>query len=1298
MPSKSLTPLLFVLIGLFSLTTQQANSANKNAREYLYVKNLIIIKFKSDYHRDKALSKISSDLQNITRSTLEEEKLFDPRHVKNKTLYTNLGLGNIYRLKLNPGVDSRVIANKLKTLPEVEWAEPVYILPMHKSRQTTEEPNDSLYSKQYFLPQIHAPEGWAIAKGKKTVPIAIIDTGVDWTHPDLKDHIWINPGEDIDSDGKITAADSNGIDDDGNGFKDDFIGWDWVHGVGGNEETDAVDDEDSKDPDNNPMDVNGHGTHCAGLAAATTNNEIGVASVSWGCSIMPLRIGWQARDGNGYGRSDWMAQAFVYAANNGAKVASLSFGHSEAVLEGALYAYLNDAVIVTSAGNENTITTSPLSQVPWAIIVAAVDRNDKKTSYSNYGGAKTMVCAPGGAFSPGLWSTTPNNSYNNHSYYNPYNGTSMATPVVAGLAGLLRSYFEDYKNYQIYYQITETADNIDDKNPDYKGLLGYGRINVSRALTEDVHPKPKLSLIRYSFKEISGDGDDLPEPDETVAISFLLKNEWAAQQNANAKLEADTTWISMIKDEINIESIPGIENLGNNYYSNSDDPFIIEIKDTYPQNVPAKLIVSGNGFSDTFKIEIPISPMILFVDDHLGGGDGIDVPIKSYYDSTFRNLGVSYHYWLNSTSPDSETIKKYPIVVWGCEWAFPSLEKTDRDVLSYYLEQGGNLFISGQDIGWDLCDPSSENNQHYYSSGDSKTWYEKYLSSRYISDAGGINPLTPTDESIFDLSLGSFDFSQPERSENQYPSVIEALGNAYPILQYGDGQTAAIASESPCKVVYFAFGGFEAIRNSNIRNRIMKDILNSFNNIKIKKTVWRNTEFKGPFSVSCSVKSEIRVTGVDLLYRINESPWNVIHMSQSHEDDSTYIAEIPQVTSESAIVEYRVVSYHEGGIYSADVPVKFYSGPDYEPPKILTALTPPSTSVNKRGPFFVKLLLDDNIGIDTNNVCIYLSYNYNGSEAKDTITIPYSHDNVWESLFTVSHDLEDGDSIKYLIEIPDKSSNANKTRFPELGYYTINIRNTAIIENFEADLSNWYNPDNIWQIYRDPSSVQEGVKCLNSGNGSTYPPDVNTFIEYLHPLNLSGRTKAKLTFLEAHVLEDDNDTCFVETSTDGQSWSPVLKIYGKGFQAWKTYEINLNQFCADESEPIKFRFRFQTDSNSTGAPGIFIDLVKIETDFQEVKSNSNLAEKFNISEAYPNPTNSTVCIDISGCRDKTLYINVYNLLGQNVFRKRLLLKTNNYKFTWDFKDSNSRRIPTGIYFIEVRTNNYRKLDKVLLLK
>ncbi|HDN59981.1 MAG TPA: T9SS type A sorting domain-containing protein [Candidatus Marinimicrobia bacterium] len=756
----------------------------------------------------------------------------------------------------------------------------------------------------------------------------------------------------------------------------------------------------------------------------------------------------------------------------------------------------------------------------------------------------------------------------------------------------------------------------------------------------------------------------------------------------------------MIKDEINIESIPGIENLGNNYYSNSDDPFIIEIKDTYPQNVPAKLIVSGNGFSDTFKIEIPISPMILFVDDHLGGGDGIDVPIKSYYDSTFRNLGVSYHYWLNSTSPDSETIKKYPIVVWGCEWAFPSLEKTDRDVLSYYLEQGGNLFISGQDIGWDLCDPSSENNQHYYSSGDSKTWYEKYLSSRYISDAGGINPLTPTDSSILDLSsLGSFEFLQPGRIENQYPSIIEPLDNAFAILKYDNNKTAAIASNRPYKVVYFAFGGFEAIKKQPVRMQVMQDIINHFNNLNVRKTILGNTESKGPFTVNCIIKSDQQITDVSLLYRINDSDWNVRNMTKLN--DSTYSADIPEITQDSATIEYRTLIFQEDGTYNADIPHRFYSGPDTGPPSITPIAPLPEYTINKNGPFYIGLMLEDDIGIDTNNVKLYLTYFTEGQKIEKTVSLKYSNQSIWESTFYIDHTLQEGDSISYFVEVYDNSSNSNKSRFPETGYLTTKISNNVIIDNFEDnDLIGWYNPRGIWTIYSNPKFVQEGSNCLKTGKELfSYPANINAPIEYAHPFNLTGRENAKLRFLVESILEDDNDTCYVEISSDNETWRAIDKIYGKGLKKWELHEIDLSDYCSEDTDPIKLRFRFKTDDNEASVPGIFIDMVEILTDIVDIDTEQlKISKELYISDVYPNPTNSSICIDISGCRDKTLYINVYNLLGQNVFRKRLLLKTNNYKFTWDFKDSNSRRIPTGIYFIEVRTNNYRKLDKVLLLK
>jgi len=246
-----------------------------------------------------------------------------------------LNLSNVYIMETSESADIWQIVNDLQKDPAVEYAEPVYMNKMDAI------PNDSLYSFLHFLPQVSAPEAWDIGYGSSDVVIGIIDTGVDWDHEDLVDVIWSNEDETLD-----------GTDSDDNGYIDDIRGWDFVTGVSGDEPGDAAPFEDGEDPDNDPMDVNGHGTHVAGLAAANTNNNVGIASVSSGPRVMPLRIGYLSNDGNGYGSSIWMADAHIYAADNGAHITNLSYSNSGQVLrDAALYAIPQGVLVVCSGGN-----------------------------------------------------------------------------------------------------------------------------------------------------------------------------------------------------------------------------------------------------------------------------------------------------------------------------------------------------------------------------------------------------------------------------------------------------------------------------------------------------------------------------------------------------------------------------------------------------------------------------------------------------------------------------------------------------------------------------------------------------------------------------------------------------------------------------------------------------------------------------------------------------------------------------------------------------------------------------------
>jgi subtilisin family serine protease len=375
--------------------------------------------------------------------------------------YSSLGLPNTYLVKLNPGEDPKVAKDKYKKDPEVVYAEPNYEVSMELL------PNDPSFSLLWGLhntgqtggtadADIDAPEAWDLCTGSADVVVAVVDTGVDYTHPDLASNIWINTDE----------IAGNGIDDDHNGYIDDVRGWDFYN------------------KDNNPMDDNNHGTHCAGTIGGVGSNGIGVSGVMWNVKIMPLKF--LSSSGSGY-TSDAVS-AILYANANGANVISNSWGGSgySTTLKNAIDA--SPAVVVCAAGNSGVnADTAPMYPAAYSsaniISVAATDSRDLKASFSNYGVTSVDVAAPGVS----IYSTLKGGSYGSMS------GTSMATPHVAGLAGLLKAGNPALSNLEIKNLILSNCDVL----PSLQGkVLTSGRINAYKALSS-LQPVA-LSLVSVS--------------------------------------------------------------------------------------------------------------------------------------------------------------------------------------------------------------------------------------------------------------------------------------------------------------------------------------------------------------------------------------------------------------------------------------------------------------------------------------------------------------------------------------------------------------------------------------------------------------------------------------------------------------------------------------------------------------------------------------------------------------------------------------------------------------------------------
>ena len=394
---------------------------------------------------------------------------------------------SIYHVFFSADASPEQVAGMLAQDPAVDYAEPRYL---HHLDDTPDDPE--FPSMEYFT-LVQAAEAWDVVKGNAgPVLIAVVDGGTDWHHTDLEGNVWTNPNE----------VPGNGLDDDGNGFIDDLHGWNFANG--------------SNDPTGlaSLPQSNAHGTHVAGIAAAVTDNGIGVASLSWNATFMPVNVANPQRDGGilfGY-------DGIAYAAANGADIINCSWGRSggasrfeQDVID---FAYANGALVVAAAGNEgNNVDTTPHYPATYRHVLgvgATYSQFDLLAEFSNYG-TTVDVYAPGVS----IKSTTPNNTYDRF-----FTGTSMASPMVAGLAALIKTLQPSWTVDQLREQIRVAADDINLLNPAFDGFLGKGRINAHRAVTDFSSPSVRIHEVRVT--DSSGDGRI--ESGETVDVTLDLVN------------------------------------------------------------------------------------------------------------------------------------------------------------------------------------------------------------------------------------------------------------------------------------------------------------------------------------------------------------------------------------------------------------------------------------------------------------------------------------------------------------------------------------------------------------------------------------------------------------------------------------------------------------------------------------------------------------------------------------------------------------------------------------------------------
>lgn len=494
--------------------------------------------------------------------------------------------------------------DKLSDNENILSAEPDFV--WEKTDTTTVAATDEEINAETHFPCMDVTGVWKDcfdpakkeAPGKGTV-VAVIDTGVDYTHKDLADNIWVNEGE----------IPGNGIDDDGNGYVDD------VHGV------------DFVDGDSDPMDEHGHGTHVAGIIAMTPGNGGGVG-VAYGAKIMCVRAG----QANGSFASSDIAKAIKYAADNGADVINMSFGGTgrSYLVESALQDAFPSCVLVAAAGNDG-LPTNDAKQASYlftediypagykyVIGVMATDNNKSLAYFSNWdfkegSGCEYEMAAPG----VGIYSTLPGNRYA------CWSGTSMATPNVAAAAAILRSKYTDKSKYSSRYIMGQLCSATTSRA---YGFRSYPELNIRDSLTRQAHPNLTLDEVyTLDYQDVSSanNGDGIAQPGETIDMGVAVWNRWGAATDVTVKVDAISDggvankYVEFINDEVKLSDVGTFASVNNGFTYTDEkltgisNPIRFKIKEGTPNDIQITFnftITAKNGLDEKDTVVYTIKP------------------------------------------------------------------------------------------------------------------------------------------------------------------------------------------------------------------------------------------------------------------------------------------------------------------------------------------------------------------------------------------------------------------------------------------------------------------------------------------------------------------------------------------------------------------------------------------------------------------------------------------------------------------------------------------------------------------
>lgn len=661
---------LMILLLLIAVSLVSAKTAN-------YESGKITLKLKTDLSRSPNSTGIA-ELDAKLRS-------FGMKQVSQRfqsSRKSPLALQRILEIEIDPKYDALGVCNALSGHPEIEYVEPIYI------NDVLEAPDDAHYAASLNFASMQAEAAWDIHKcenGSEPVIIAIVDTGVPWKHPDLAENIWNNLGEDANNNGYtmyhngstwvMDTGDLNGLDDDNNGKIDDLIGWNLIANSAGDE-------------NNDPTDPGSHGTRVAGLAGARTNNALGAASLSWNPVLMPISCSYPGETSSIFRGYD----GIIYAAENGAHIVNCSWGStgfSAAARDAIAHAQALGTIVVAAAGNSNNAIPLYPAAYPGVVAIASLMNDGSRWMASNYGGY-----IDAGAPNESVYSTSGSTGY-----IISTGATSYASPIGAALLALIRSQNPLWTNAQVIQQFKATCDDINALNPGRENLLGEGKINAYRALTE-IAPvlSEKLHLALFEVRAPSDDNANRAiEPGENFLLNLTLRN--YSDFSANAQIELSSTSPNVTINQSTVStSIPADDWLFLN------DAFSVYVQPSTPsQYISFTLSISSSapilsGSTATFKVLI-----------HNGGSfvweakAGARNQSGTFIKNTLLGLGRQVVH--GSDFPAS--FHSFDAVYLSFGALDTNVGRLNSPTMFYaiknYLEAGGRIYIEGADaIGYDL--------------------------------------------------------------------------------------------------------------------------------------------------------------------------------------------------------------------------------------------------------------------------------------------------------------------------------------------------------------------------------------------------------------------------------------------------------------------------------------------------------------------------------------------------------------------------------------------------------------------